>query len=1090
MSSTKPLQQQKPDDMQPPYVPLKYTLMGSFLLLIIPILIAMSVSDYLNAKSDLERAYKMLQQQTESNILNAIKLVDAGHKVLERFLDEDMKDAFITFRDAYQIAGKDPSKMDLADLKIVLGGKMDLYIINQNGIVEYTTYKQDLGFDFKKWPTLFSHLMKARQTDEFVNGGITTEARTGIIRKFAYMSSPDHKYVLELGLISDEFADLMGGLDIVDINRRLKSLNPSLNNVRIFGRNARSLGEPDYKPDSATVQIINKVYETKKTEEIVGKFQKSYTRYIFVNLKDDDINVVSDPSKVVELTYNTRLVDDSLQTTASFHFLLSIISIVLSVIFTFIISAWITRPIQSIVNSVNIIAEGQLSHRIEVETNNELKLLKQSITKMVNSMLASINQIEQQNNELTKLDKLKDDFLSNTSHELRTPIHGIIGIADSMLDGAAGDLPPKAIENLSLIILSGRRLSNLVNDILDFSKLKHQNIILQIKPIDIKVLTDVVVTLSQLLIGSKKLKLLNNIKDDHPVDADENRVQQILHNLVSNAIKFTESGTVEISSTVYNDKYLMIAVSDTGIGISPDKLDTVFRPFVQADGSIAREYGGTGLGLSITKQLVELHGGKIFMQSTVGHGTSVSFTLPLSKTPQAALSSDVAAMLNRARDFQQVEIHSENDDEEILPKPENVTAGRESFHVLIVDDDPINLQVLENILRIENYAITSAHNGQEALEAINSGTPYAIILLDIMMPKMSGFEVCKIIRKTYPANQLPVIMLTAKNQVSDLVQGMEAGANDYLTKPFSKGELITRIKTHIQLSRVNIAYSNFVPLEFLQLLEKDNIVDVRLGDHVQKQMAVLFADIREFTTLSERMSPKENFDFINAYLGRVSPVIRKHHGFIDKYIGDAIMALFPETADDALQASIEIHQQLVAFNQEREKRQLRPIKIGIGLHIGTLMLGTIGEEKRMEGTVISDAVNLASRLEGLTKMYGASILISEEILRELTNPEQYHSRFLGKVRVKGKEAPVHVFEIIDPEFHEVREKKIALKSTFSQAINAYYKKQFKQALKQFQQILAQLPEDKAARFYLERCEYYLEQGTPNDWEGIEALTQK
>ncbi len=1090
MSSTKPLQQQKPDDMQPPYVPLKYTLMGSFLLLIIPILIAMSVSDYLNAKSDLERAYKMLQQQTESNILNAIKLVDAGHKVLERFLDEDMKDAFITFRDAYQIAGKDPSKMDLDDLKIVLGGKMDLYIINQNGIVEYTTYKKDLRFDFKEWPALFSHLMKARQTDEFVNGGITTEARTGIIRKFAYMSSPDHKYVLELGLISDEFADLMGGLDIVDINRRLKSINPSLNNVRIFGRNARSLGEPDYLPDSATKQIIKKVYDTKKTEEIAGKLKKRYTRYIFVNLKDDDINVVSDPSKVVELTYNTRLVDDSLQTTASFHFLLSIISIVLSVIFTFIISAWITRPIQSIVNSVNIIAEGQLSHRIEVETNNELKLLKQSITKMVNSMLASINQIEQQNNELTKLDKLKDDFLSNTSHELRTPIHGIIGIADSMLDGAAGDLPPKANQNLSLIILSGRRLYNLVNDILDFSKLKHQNIILQIKPIDIKVLTEVVVTLSQVLIGSKNLKLLNNIKDDHPVDADENRVQQILHNLVSNAIKFTDSGTVEISSTVYNDKYLMIAVSDTGIGIPPDKLDTVFRPFVQAEGSIAREYGGTGLGLSITKQLVELHGGEIFMQSTVGRGSTVSFTLPLSKTQQAALSGDVTAMLSRASNFQPVEIHPENDDDEILPSPENVTAGRESFHVLIVDDDPINLQVLENQLRLENYAITSAHNGQEALDAINSGTPYAIILLDIMMPKMSGFEVCKIIRQTYPANQLPVIMLTAKNQVSDLVQGMEAGANDYLTKPFSKGELITRIKTHIQLSRVNIAYSNFVPLEFLQLLEKDNIVDVRLGDHVQKQMAVMFADIREFTTLSERMSPKENFDFINAYLGRVSPVIRKHHGFIDKYIGDAIMALFPETADDALQASIEIHQQLEAFNQEREKRQLLPIKIGIGLHIGTLMLGTIGEEKRMEGTVISDAVNLASRLEGLTKMYGASILISEEILRELSNPEQYHSRFLGKVRVKGKKAPVHVFEIINPESHKVREKKIALKSTFSQAINAYYKKQFKQALKNFKPILKELPEDKAARFYLERCEYYLEQGTPDDWEGIEALTQK
>ncbi|EDN70419.1 adenylate/guanylate cyclase [Beggiatoa sp. PS] len=265
---------------------------------------------------------------------------------------------------------------------------------------------------------------------------------------------------------------------------------------------------------------------------------------------------------------------------------------------------------------------------------------------------------------------------------------------------------------------------------------------------------------------------------------------------------------------------------------------------------------------------------------------------------------------------------------------------------------------------------------------------------------------------------------------------------------------------------------------------------MRLGDHVQKHMAVLFADIRSFTTLSESMSPKENFDFINAYLGYVSPVIRKHHGFIDKYIGDAIMALFPERADNAVQAAIEIHHQLMKFNQEREENQLQPIKIGIGLHIGTLMLGTIGEEKRMEGTVISDAVNLASRLEGLTKMYGASILISEEILNELTGKEQYHYRFLGKVRVKGKQEPVHVFEILDSEPCEIKQKKIALTSKFSNSIETYYQKQFKPALEQFKQLMIELPQDKAAQFYLERCEYYIQHGIPEDWEGIEALDQK
>ncbi|RKZ44022.1 MAG: guanylate cyclase, partial [Gammaproteobacteria bacterium] len=756
------------------------------------------------------------------------------------------------------------------------------------------------------------------------------------------------------------------------------------------------------------------------------------------------------------------------------------------IIFTFIISAWITKPIQNIVNSVNIIAKGKLDHRIEVETNNELKLLKQSITQMVNSMLMSINQIEQQNNELTKLDKLKDDFLSNTSHELRTPISGIIGIAESMIEGATGPLPQKAIKNLSMIVFSGSRLSNLVNDILDLSKLKYQNIVLQIKPIEIKVVTDVVMTLSQPLIGSKNIKLVNNIKEVPPVDADENRVQQILHNLVSNAIKFTHAGTVEISATITDDNKLLMSISDTGIGIPLDKIQMVFNPFEQADSSISREYGGTGLGLSITKQLIELHGGEIRIQSVVREGTKISFTLPLSKSLSVPISYGMTKMLNRVHHLQPFET---NEDKENIPVKMNKRT--ESFHILIVDDDPINLQVLENQLSLENYAISHAHNGQEALDAINSGiTTYALILLDIMMPKMSGFEVCKIIRQTHPANLLPIIMLTAKNQVSDLVEGLQAGANDYLTKPFSKGELIARLKMHIQLSRINTALSQFVPLEFLQLLEKDSIIDVRLGDHVQKQMTVLFADIRSFTTLSESMSPKENFDFINAYLGHVSPVIRKHHGFIDKYIGDAIMALFPGKPDDAVQASIEIHQQLITFNQKRLKNKLQPIKIGIGLHSGTLMLGTIGETKRMEGTVISDAVNLASRLEGLTKVYGASILISDEILKALTEPAQYHFRFLGKVRVKGKYAPVQVYEILDPEENELKKKKIALQSKFSLAIEAYYQKQFQSAYEQFKFILRELPQDKVIIFYFKRCEYYIKHGTPDNWDGVETFNQK
>ncbi|MEK7989706.1 MAG: response regulator [Thiotrichaceae bacterium] len=1097
-------QEENSTNSSSPYVPLRYTLMGAFLLLIIPILIAMSVFDYLNAKYDLENAYQLLQKQTENNILNAIRLVDSGYSVLDQFLSHDMQAKFKPFIQAYKKAGNDPSKMDLEEIKNQLGGKMDLYLINREGIVEYTTYLKDLNLNFKeKTPEFYKILQEIFATGRFVDGDFGTEARTGVFRKYAYMPTPDRKYVLEFGLVSGEFSRLIGELDLTKITSRLRTINPTLDKVRIFSQHGHVIGsEKSIQASEKIVEIVKNVYGTKTPFEYYNPKYKSLTRYLFLNLKKD--NTPSDPSKVIELTYNTKLVDQGLERIATFHTFLGIIAILLSILFTFFISAWITYPIRRIVHSVNLIAQGDLYHPIEVKTNNELKLLKQSITIMVNNLLKYMKQVEHQNENLKELDRLKDDFLSNTSHELRTPINGIIGIAESMLDGVAGKLPAKAVENLSMIVFSGRRLANLVNDILDFSKLKHKSIALQIRPIEVKVLIDVVIILSKPLIGKKPIELINSIEQDIIVDADENRIQQILHNLIGNAIKFTDSGTIDVSASQFSEGWLMISVTDSGMGIPREKLTNVFNPFEQADGSVSREFGGTGLGLSITKQLVELHGGEIRMQSTEGTGTRVSFTLPLSTTDTAEHGGETEALLERLReptakppalssgiidaDSEKIEEPAIFLDEDTQEIQQIKIDGR--FSVLIVDDDPVNLQVLENQLTIENYSVTRALNGPEALEIIDK-EKFAVVLLDIMMPKMSGFEVCRVIRDRYPVNQLPIIMLTAKNQVSDLVQGLESGANDYLTKPFSKGELLARIKTHIQLSRINIAYSHFVPLEFLQLLEKESIVDVRLGDHVQKNMTVLFADIRSFTTLSESLTPKENFDFINEYLGRVSPQIRKYNGFIDKYIGDAIMALFPESVDSAVDAAIAILKHLEILNAERVQRGQKAIKIGVGMHVGSLMLGTIGEEKRMEGTVISDAVNLASRLEGLTKLYGVPILISHDILQNMKDPDKHFYRFLGKVRVKGKNEPVQVFELIDAEpDRDIREGKVTLEPEFNAALGLYYKGNFAHATPLFEHILSVLPEDKAAEFYLGRCHHYVEVGTPEGWEGIEALTQK
>ncbi len=283
------------------------------------------------------------------------------------------------------------------------------------------------------------------------------------------------------------------------------------------------------------------------------------------------------------------------------------------------------------------------------------------------------------------------------------------------------------------------------------------------------------------------------------------------------------------------------------------------------------------------------------------------------------------------------------------------------------------------------------------------------------------------------------------------------------------------------------AYSRFVPREILKFLGKESIIQVALGDQSQQEMTVLFSDIRDFTTLSEQMTPQENFNFINSYLGRVSPIIREHNGFIDKYIGDAIMALFPGKADDAVQAAIEIQQEVTTYNEQREKAGYKPIRIGVGIHTGNVMLGTVGEEERMEGTVISDTVNLASRLEGLTKLYGVLIIISEGTLFKLDHPENYDFYFLDQVKVKGKKDPVSVFEILDGYTEEVIESKRKTRGDFEQGLFHYHSAEYQESLSYFKHVLSIEPDDRAAQLYLKRATYCIEYGLPVDWEETEGL---
>jgi PAS domain S-box-containing protein len=288
----------------------------------------------------------------------------------------------------------------------------------------------------------------------------------------------------------------------------------------------------------------------------------------------------------------------------------------------------------------------------------------------------------------------------------------------------------------------------------------------------------------------------------------------------------------------------------------------------------------------------------------------------------------------------------------------------------------------------------------------------------------------------------------------------------------------------------NKAYSRFVPREFLSFLGKDNIAEVELGDQVQREMSVMFADIRSFTALSERLSPAENFKFINSYLSQMEPVVQSNHGFIDKYIGDSIMALFPDSANDAVCGAVAMLHTLDEFNQKRRQAGCLSIDIGIGIHTGLLMLGTIGGKNRMDGTVISDAVNLAARVESLTKMYGASLLITESTYNQLTHVDNYAIRIIDKVKVKGKSQPVIVFEVIDGSLPHIRNAKLATLELFTDAFIAYQAHHFELAEHYFRACLEKNPHDKAIHIYIKRCQHWRKYGDDQGWDGVMELESK
>lgn len=377
--------------------------------------------------------------------------------------------------------------------------------------------------------------------------------------------------------------------------------------------------------------------------------------------------------------------------------------------------------------------------------------------------------------------------------------------------------------------------------------------------------------------------------------------------------------------------------------------------------------------------------------------------------------------------------------------------------ILLVDDEPNNLLLLEELLHSQGYETLVASSGVQALKIAKDFQPN-LILLDVMMPDLGGFEVCCRLREDAKLQTVPVIFLTALDDEESKLRGLEMLGDDYFTKPIKITLLLKKIanilrlremrsqhseqlmqekikeKTKRQLSAVwqineylSEKFRLFVPDQFLSRIAPEGVESIQLGNAREEELTILFCDIRDFTAIAETQTPSDTFEWLNAFFTRMNQAIATHHGFIDKFLGDALMAVFDRTgnhAQDALSAAVAMVQSLNQFNSDRQKYNLeQPVNIGIGIHTGVAMIGTVGSDRRMDSTVIGDVVNTAARLEELTKLYGCHILASDAVIAQMRQPELFSCRLIDRVTPRGKQQALDLYEVLGTQtqlFHEAK----------------------------------------------------------------------
>ena len=464
-----------------------------------------------------------------------------------------------------------------------------------------------------------------------------------------------------------------------------------------------------------------------------------------------------------------------------------------------------------------------------------------------------------------------------------------------------------------------------------------------------------------------------------------------------------------------------------------------------------------------------------------------------------------------------------------------------SSNILLVDDSKTIRTHVRSILQHaeDDYQVVDKEDGYEALKWLSLQPQKALpdlVILDRNMPNMSGDDCIRVLKSDRFWKRIPVLFLTAQEEMTELVKGLaELEAEDYLPKPFDPREFLARVKvlirikkaedlthqlnsdlehslvlqkqaydelktTKIKLAETEAAakltgvFEKFVPKEFMNRIAPEGLENLIFGHAESDFVTILFSDIRAFTEISENLSPQELMDFLNGYLREMNPPIMEHQGFVDKFIGDAMMCIFgtpiphDDDPDRAVRAAIRMMTDLKVFNDKRSAEGKMPIDHGMGINTDSIVSGNIGSPKRMDYTVIGDGVNLAARIESACKQYGAHILISEFTYKAVK--ATYRTRQVDYVIVKGKTEPVGVYEVLDFHDDSSYPNLVEALGIFNDGYRSWNEAKWDQAVKLFKDVKKLNPNDKAAQLYLDRCDHMKKNPPKGDWNGVWVMTTK